>query len=286
VKHGEAAFRERELDAATPSAQRRRGRRDGCRHRGDSRGERASRARGYVLARQPTTRLCSNESVTASDRCSARIIVKGLRPCALSAKRGTARALDVEWIRREQSMRSCVEFKKRSRACRRERDGRTRTNAVTTSWWKAELRHHWPSDQEKGASSDETSPLSPRPSLAAQAWFDVQSGRETVRCSRCPKVKGRRPCAHSKNCSKELAAPATSRMTSSLGVGGGARHRSRGFRGGHVPARGGSRADSHVARPVRVDAAIGGKTGVNLRAGKNLAGAFTSPSVSCVTRVC
>lgn len=112
-------------------------------------------------------------------------------------------------------------------------------------------------------------------SLRSQPWFDLVTGVETTILELPDGERAKRP-EHYVTLVESLATLGLSRHDVVVGVGGGAITDVAGFaaatylRG--VPV-------VHVATTVagQVDAAIGGKTGVNLGAGKNLLGAFHQP---------
>lgn len=122
------------------------------------------------------------------------------------------------------------------------------------------------------------------PSLAAQAWFDVQSGREQFVLT-VPEGEGAKTLRSLEELLEELAHRRLSRDDVIVGVGGGAVTDLAGFAAATY-LRGVALVQIPTSLVGQVDAAIGGKTGVNLRAGKNLAGAFYQPlGVLCDTSV-
>lgn len=119
-------------------------------------------------------------------------------------------------------------------------------------------------------------------SVAAQPWFDVRTGVDE-HLVLIPDGEGAKNPGALAALVEELASHALSRDDVVVGVGGGATTDVAGFAAA-VYLRG--VAVVHVPTTVvgQVDAAIGGKTGVNLRAGKNLMGAFHQPlGVLCDT---
>ncbi|HUY16676.1 MAG TPA: 3-dehydroquinate synthase family protein [Acidimicrobiales bacterium] len=122
------------------------------------------------------------------------------------------------------------------------------------------------------------------PSLAAQAWFDVQSGREQFVLT-VPEGEAAKTMDSLEELLEALAQRRLSRDDVIVGVGGGAVTDLAGFAAATY-LRGVALVQIPTTLVGQVDAAIGGKTGVNLRAGKNLAGAFYQPlGVLCDTSV-
>jgi 5-deoxy-5-amino-3-dehydroquinate synthase len=122
------------------------------------------------------------------------------------------------------------------------------------------------------------------PSLAAQAWFDVQSGRDQFVLT-VPEGEAAKTLHSLEELLESLAQHRLSRDDVIVGVGGGAITDLAGFAAATY-LRGVALVQVPTSLVGQVDAAIGGKTGVNLRAGKNLAGAFYQPlGVLCDTSV-
>jgi len=113
------------------------------------------------------------------------------------------------------------------------------------------------------------------PTLLAQSWFDIESGREQhVLC--VPEGEVAKTWASAEDLLERVAGLQLSRDDVIVGVGGGAITDLAGF----VAAtylRGVALVQIPTSLLGQVDAAIGGKTGVNLAAGKNLVGAFHQP---------
>lgn len=121
-------------------------------------------------------------------------------------------------------------------------------------------------------------------SLETTPWFDVESGREQF-LVRVPEGESAKTMAVLEGLLEELAALRLSRDDVVVGVGGGAITDLVGFAAASY-LRGVSLVQIPTSLVGQVDAAIGGKTGVNLRAGKNLVGAFYQPiGVLCDTEV-
>ena len=113
------------------------------------------------------------------------------------------------------------------------------------------------------------------PSLSRAAWFDLESGRDQSVVV-VPEGEAAKTLDAYAALLEELAARHLSRDDLVVAVGGGAITDLAGFAAAtylrgvdviHVP----------TSLVGQVDAAIGGKTGVNLAAGKNLVGAFHQP---------
>ncbi|MHB8380218.1 MAG: 3-dehydroquinate synthase family protein [Acidimicrobiales bacterium] len=122
------------------------------------------------------------------------------------------------------------------------------------------------------------------PSLATQAWFDVQSGREQFVLT-VPEGEAAKTMDALAELLEALAQRRLSRDDVIVGVGGGAVTDLTGFAAATY-LRGVALVQMPTSLVGQVDAAIGGKTGVNLLAGKNLAGAFYQPlGVLCDTSV-
>jgi len=121
-------------------------------------------------------------------------------------------------------------------------------------------------------------------SLAARDWFHFDVGR-AFSLVMVPEGEGAKTMTAAADVLESLAELGLSRQDVVVAVGGGAITDLAGF----VAAtylRGVALVNVPTSLVGQVDAAIGGKTGVNLRAGKNLAGAFHQPlGVLCDTRV-
>ena len=121
-------------------------------------------------------------------------------------------------------------------------------------------------------------------SLASQSWFDVASGREQ-RVLLVPEGEGAKTMSAAEELLELFADVQLSRDDVVVGVGGGAITDLAGFAAA-VYLRGIALVQIPTSLVGQVDAAIGGKTGVNLAAGKNLVGAFYQPlGVLCDTSV-
>jgi 5-deoxy-5-amino-3-dehydroquinate synthase len=113
------------------------------------------------------------------------------------------------------------------------------------------------------------------PELAEQPWFDLSSGL-TQHLVTVPEGEGAKTITWLGVLLEDLAELGLSRDDVSVGVGGGATTDVAGFAAA-VYLRGVALVQIPTTLVGQVDAAIGGKTAVNLRAGKNLAGAFHQP---------
>lgn len=119
-------------------------------------------------------------------------------------------------------------------------------------------------------------------SLATQPWFDVESGREQ-RVLLVPEGETAKTLSAVEELLELFADVQLSRDDVVVGVGGGAITDLAGFAAA-VYLRGVALVQIPTSLVGQVDAAIGGKTGVNLAAGKNLVGAFYQPlGVLCDT---
>jgi 5-deoxy-5-amino-3-dehydroquinate synthase len=119
-------------------------------------------------------------------------------------------------------------------------------------------------------------------SLETAPWFDLKSGREQF-IVRVPDGEAAKSLEVLGALLEELAELRFSRDDVVVGVGGGAITDLAGFAAATF-LRGVALVQIPTSLVGQVDAAIGGKTGVNLRAGKNLAGAFYQPlGVLCDT---
>jgi len=121
-------------------------------------------------------------------------------------------------------------------------------------------------------------------SLAARPWFDVDSGRDQT-VLLVPEGESAKTLSATETLLESLANLQLSRDDVVVGVGGGAVTDLAGFAAA-VYLRGVALVQIPTSLVGQVDAAIGGKTGVNLAAGKNLVGAFYQPlGVLCDTGV-
>ncbi len=119
-------------------------------------------------------------------------------------------------------------------------------------------------------------------SLETAPWFDLDSGREQFTL-RVPDGEAAKTMPVFEALLEGLAERRLSRDDVVIGVGGGAITDLAGFAAATY-LRGVSLVQIPTSLVGQVDAAIGGKTGVNLRAGKNLVGAFHQPlGVLCDT---
>lgn len=122
------------------------------------------------------------------------------------------------------------------------------------------------------------------PSLAQQPWFDLDCGIEQFTLL-VPEGESAKSLLALEELLEAFAAARLSRDDVVVAVGGGAITDLAGFAAA-VYLRGVALVQVPTSLVGQVDAAIGGKTGVNLRAGKNLAGAFYQPlGVLCDTKV-
>lgn len=113
------------------------------------------------------------------------------------------------------------------------------------------------------------------PEIAKQAWFDIDSGL-TQHVITVPDGESAKTMASLEVVLEQLATLELSRDDVIIGVGGGAVTDLAGFAAG-VYLRGVPLVNVPTTLVGQVDAAIGGKTAVNLRAGKNLSGVFHQP---------
>jgi len=121
-------------------------------------------------------------------------------------------------------------------------------------------------------------------SLAVQPWFDIESGREQ-RVFLVPEGESAKTMSAAEELVELFAGAQLSRDDVVVGMGGGAITDLAGFAAA-IYLRGIALVQIPTSLVGQVDAAIGGKTGVNLAAGKNLAGAFHQPlGVLCDTSV-
>ena len=120
--------------------------------------------------------------------------------------------------------------------------------------------------------------------LRAEPWFDLATGLEEVVLT-VPDGEAAKSLAHLEALLERLALANLSRDDVVVAVGGGSVCDLAGF-AASVYRRGVGVVHVATSLVAQVDAAVGGKTGVNLRAGKNLAGTFHQPwGVLCDTEV-
>ncbi|MHB1968912.1 MAG: 3-dehydroquinate synthase family protein [Acidimicrobiales bacterium] len=120
--------------------------------------------------------------------------------------------------------------------------------------------------------------------LRAEPWFDLVSGLEQVVIS-VPDGEAAKSLTQLEALLERLALANLSREDVVVAVGGGAVCDLAGF-AASVYRRGVGVVHVATSLVAQVDAAVGGKNGVNLRAGKNLAGTFYQPwGVLCDTEV-
>lgn len=112
-------------------------------------------------------------------------------------------------------------------------------------------------------------------SLRAQSWFDLDSGI-SQHVIEVPEGEAAKTLDVAGYVCEQLASLRLSRGDVVVGVGGGAITDLAGFAAA-VYLRGVALVQVPTSLVGQVDAAIGGKTGVNLLAGKNLVGAFHQP---------
>jgi 5-deoxy-5-amino-3-dehydroquinate synthase len=121
-------------------------------------------------------------------------------------------------------------------------------------------------------------------SLAQRPWFDVTSGIEQVTLF-VPEGESAKTLSALEELLEAMAERRLSRDDVVVAVGGGAITDLVGFAAA-VYLRGVALVQVPTSLVGQVDAAVGGKTGVNLLAGKNLVGAFYQPlGVLCDTSV-
>jgi 5-deoxy-5-amino-3-dehydroquinate synthase len=122
------------------------------------------------------------------------------------------------------------------------------------------------------------------PSLARQPWFNFTSGVEQFVVS-VPEGESAKTMHAFEELMNSLAEHRLSRDDVVVGVGGGAITDLAGFAAASY-LRGVALIQVPTSLAAQVDAAIGGKTGINIPAGKNLVGAFYQPlGVICDTSV-
>jgi 5-deoxy-5-amino-3-dehydroquinate synthase len=112
-------------------------------------------------------------------------------------------------------------------------------------------------------------------SLARQPWFDLETGLDQ-HVIEVPEGESAKSITVLDMVCERLSELGLSRSDVVIGVGGGATTDLAGFAAA-VYLRGVALVQVPTSLVGQVDAAIGGKTGVNLRAGKNLVGAFHQP---------
>lgn len=120
--------------------------------------------------------------------------------------------------------------------------------------------------------------------IAAQPWFDLRSGRDQEWVA-LDDGEASKSFAHLEALCAELAARNLSRDDVVVAVGGGATTDLVGL-AASLYRRGVGVVHVATSLVAQVDAAIGGKTGINLALGKNLVGTFHQPlAVLCDTEV-
>ncbi|MGH3733259.1 MAG: 3-dehydroquinate synthase family protein [Acidimicrobiales bacterium] len=122
------------------------------------------------------------------------------------------------------------------------------------------------------------------PSLAQQVWFDLKTGLD--QCTLLvPEGESAKTASALEELLESFAELRLSRDDVVVAVGGGAITDLVGFAAA-VYLRGVALIHVPTSLVAQVDAAVGGKTGINLAGGKNLAGAFYQPlGVLCDTSV-
>lgn len=121
-------------------------------------------------------------------------------------------------------------------------------------------------------------------SLATQSWFDLETGLDQY-IVEVPDGEDAKNFSALERLCEQLSDLQLSRHDVIVGVGGGAITDLAGFAAA-VYLRGVSVVQIPTSLVGQVDAAIGGKTGINLHSGKNLVGAFHQPiGVLCDTHV-
>jgi 5-deoxy-5-amino-3-dehydroquinate synthase len=136
-------------------------------------------------------------------------------------------------------------------------------------------RHHLAALIAARAPRAKTVAIVSSPELAEQPWFNVTSGLSQHLVT-VPEGEGAKTLTWLEALLEELAELELSRDDVIVAVGGGAITDVAGFAAA-VYLRGVAIVHVPTTLVGQVDAAIGGKTAVNLRAGKNLAGAFHQP---------
>lgn len=112
-------------------------------------------------------------------------------------------------------------------------------------------------------------------SLTTKPWFDIETGL-VQHVLEVAEGEAAKTIAHLEDLLERMAVLELSRDDVVIGLGGGAITDLAGFAAATY-LRGVSLIQIPTSLVGQVDAAIGGKTGVNLRAGKNLVGAFYQP---------
>jgi 5-deoxy-5-amino-3-dehydroquinate synthase len=113
------------------------------------------------------------------------------------------------------------------------------------------------------------------PSLARQPWFDLETGL-VQHVLEVPEGESAKTLTVLDSLCERLSELGLSRSDVVVGVGGGATTDLAGFAAA-VYLRGVALVQVPTSLVGQVDAAIGGKTAVNLRSGKNLVGSFHQP---------
>ena len=137
------------------------------------------------------------------------------------------------------------------------------------------VRHHVASFVGENCPKAKVAALITSPTLRHQPWFDLDLGIET-HLVEVPEGEGAKTFATLERVCEQLAGLRLSRDDLVLGVGGGAITDLAGFAAA-VYLRGIAVIQVPTSLVGQVDAAIGGKTAVNLASGKNLVGAFHQP---------
>ena len=138
-----------------------------------------------------------------------------------------------------------------------------------------DARHHLSDVVAQRAPRARSAVLITSASLAGQSWFDLDTGCDQHVVT-VPEGEAAKTMRVAEDVLEQLAAIHVSRDDVVVGVGGGAVTDLAGF----VAAtylRGVGVVHVPTSLVGQVDAAIGGKTGVNLSSGKNLVGAFHQP---------
>ena len=136
-------------------------------------------------------------------------------------------------------------------------------------------RHHLAALIARRAPRAQVAVIVTTPSIAQQAWFDVTSGIEQHVLT-VPDGEAAKSLDVLDVLLEEVAQFELSRSDVLVAVGGGAVTDLVGFAAASY-LRGVALVQIPTSLVGQVDAAIGGKTGVNLRSGKNLVGAFHQP---------
>lgn len=145
-------------------------------------------------------------------------------------------------------------------------------------------RHHLASLIADRAPRAQSAVVVTTPTLATQPWFDVDAGIAQHRLM-VPEGESAKTFSALQELLESLAGLRLSRDDVVVAVGGGAVTDLVGFAAA-VYLRGVGVVQIPTSLVGQVDAAIGGKTGINLGAGKNLVGSFHQPlGVLCDTSV-